>query len=51
MSLFEALLDSAPNAISLVDASCQITLVNRRTEDLFCHGLGELVGSDVEVLT
>jgi PAS domain S-box-containing protein len=34
MSLFEALFDAVPNAIVLVDASGQITLVNNRAEGL-----------------
>jgi PAS domain S-box-containing protein len=34
MSLFEALLDSVPDVIMLVDASGQITLVNQRAEEL-----------------
>jgi PAS domain S-box-containing protein len=50
MSLFEALLDSAPDAIVLVDASGRITLVNHRAEEPFGSRPGELVGRDVEVL-
>jgi PAS domain S-box-containing protein len=50
MSLFEALLDSASDAIIIVDASGQITLVNHCTEKLFGYRPGELLGSDVEVL-
>ncbi len=50
MSLFEALFDSVPDAIVLVNASGQITLVNQRTEGLFGYRPGELLGRDVEVL-
>jgi PAS domain S-box-containing protein len=50
MGLLEALLDSAADAIVLVDESGQITLVNHRTEELFGYGPGELVGRDVELL-
>jgi PAS domain S-box-containing protein len=34
----------------LVDASGQVKLANRRTEDLFRFQAGQLVGRDIEVL-
>src|SRR5918996_620307 len=50
MSRFEALLDSAPDAIVLVDPHGRITLVNRRTEELFGYDRSELLGQEVELL-
>jgi PAS domain S-box-containing protein len=50
MNLFNALLDSASDAILLVDSSGRITLVNHRVEELFDYGPGELIDRDVETL-
>lgn len=50
MSRFEALLDSAPDAILLVDAAGQITLSNRRTQELFGYAQADLLGEPVELL-
>jgi PAS domain S-box-containing protein len=50
MSLFEALLDSAPDAIVLVNQEGRITLVNRKTEQLFGYERSELLGEPVELL-
>ncbi|HSZ14177.1 MAG TPA: PAS domain S-box protein [Solirubrobacteraceae bacterium] len=50
MSLIEALLDSAPDAVVLVDGSGRLALVNRRTEEMFGYGSGALFGSYVELL-
>ena len=47
---FEALLESAPDAILLVDARARIVLVNRRTEELFGYDRAELIGREVEAL-
>jgi PAS domain S-box-containing protein len=47
---FEALLESAPDAMVIVDASGIITLVNARTEELFGYQREELLGQAVENL-
>jgi two-component system, cell cycle sensor histidine kinase and response regulator CckA len=49
-SRFEALLNSAPDAILLTDSSGRITLINRRVEELFGYDRAELVGEQVELL-
>src|SRR5664279_5540491 len=50
MSRFAALLESAPDAIVLVNENGLITLVNRRTEELFGYERSELLGAPVERL-
>jgi PAS domain S-box-containing protein len=47
---FRGLLEAAPDAIIAVDADGAITLVNRRTEELFGYGREDLVGRRVEAL-
>lgn len=47
---FEGLLESAPDAIVIVDSSGQIVLVNGQTERLFHYGRTELLGKPVEIL-
>ena len=47
---FEALLESAPDAIVIVDADGRIAVVNQQTEELFGYQRQELVGQPVEVL-
>ncbi|HUA49928.1 MAG TPA: GAF domain-containing protein [Solirubrobacteraceae bacterium] len=47
---FGELLESAPDAVVLVDAQGQIKLVNRRTEQLFGYEPGELIDREVDLL-
>ena len=48
--LFRDLLDSAPDAMVIVDPDGRITLVNRQAELLFGYGREDLLGQEVEVL-
>lgn len=47
---FRGLLESAPDAIVIVDADGRILLVNSQTEMLFGYSREELLGADVEKL-
>ena len=47
---FQALLESAPDAIVSVDADGRIVLVNSQTEKMFGYSREELLGQPVEVL-
>jgi len=47
---FRALLESAPDAMVIVDASGNITLINAQTEKLFGYKREELLGQTVENL-
>ena len=47
---FRALLESAPDAMVIVDARGKIVLINSRTEELFGYKRNELLGYSVEVL-
>ena len=47
---FRALLESAPDAMVIVDTRGKIVLVNSRTEELFGYQRQELLGYSVEIL-
>jgi protein-histidine pros-kinase len=47
---FRALLESAPDAMVIVDQRGKIVLINSRTEELFGYNRRELLGYSVEVL-
>jgi PAS domain S-box-containing protein len=48
--LFQQVVESAPNAIVMVDAEGRIVLVNARTEKYFGYRRDELLGKPVEML-
>jgi PAS domain S-box-containing protein len=49
-ALFRAVLDSAPDAIAVIDAGGRIVLANAQTERLFGYGVHELLGTPVDLL-
>jgi len=47
---FRGLMESAPDAMVIVDEDATIALVNARAEELFGYARGELIGQPVEML-
>jgi PAS domain S-box-containing protein len=47
---FRAIVEAAPDAIIMIDASGEIVLANRQCETLFGYTRGDLVGQKVEML-
>jgi len=47
---FRTLLESAPDAMVVIDAAGEIMMVNRRTEDLFGYPRDEITGQPIEML-
>lgn len=47
---FRNLLESAPDAVVIVDSAGQVQLVNAQTERLFGYSRGEMIGKPVELL-
>ena len=47
---FRTLLESAPDAMVIIDASGTIVMVNRRTEELFGYSRDEITGQPIEML-
>jgi PAS domain S-box-containing protein len=50
VSRFRGLLESAPDAIVIVDSGGRISIVNRQVEQMFGYNRDELIGQPIEVL-
>jgi PAS domain S-box-containing protein len=48
--LYKALVDAAPDALIVVDATGAIRIANRQAENLFGYSLNELIGRSVDML-
>ena len=48
--MFRLIVEAAPNAIVVTNRQRMITLINRRTEELFGYSRAELVGQPTEIL-
>jgi protein-histidine pros-kinase len=48
--LFQGVLQSAPDAMVLIDPSGRMVMVNRQTERVFGYASGEMLGQPVEML-
>jgi len=48
--IFQLMVESAPDAMILVDGAGIISLVNRQTEILFGYTRTELIGRNIEIL-
>jgi len=49
-SRFRTLLESAPDAMVIIDASGEIVMVNRQTEEVFGYSRNEMTGQPIEML-
>jgi len=47
---FRTLLESAPDAMIIIDAAGEIVMVNRRTEEVFGYSRDEITGQPIEML-
>ena len=47
---FRTLLESAPDAMVIIDASGEIVMVNRQTEEVFGYSRNEMTGQPIEML-
>jgi PAS domain S-box-containing protein len=50
LNTYQALLESAPDAMIVVDAEGKLVFVNRQVEVLFGYGSGDLLNKEVEIL-
>jgi PAS domain S-box-containing protein len=47
---FRTLLESAPDAMVIIDAAGEIIMINRRTEEVFGYSRNEIIGQPIEKL-